>query len=43
VLYLPPIWREPDVNIYTLRETVWRRAHALCAEGAEHIYLTSFS
>ena len=43
VIYLPPIWREPDVNIHTLRETVWRRAHALWAERAEHIYLTSFS
>jgi hypothetical protein len=43
VLYLPPIWREPDVNIHTLRETVWRRAHALWAERAEHIYLTSSS
>src|SRR5215208_3617884 len=43
VIYLPPIWREPDVNIHILRETVWRRAHALWAERAEHIYLTSSS
>lgn len=43
VIFLPPIWREPDVNIHTLRETVWRRAHALWAERAEHIYVNSGS